>query len=224
MLFRSIQRDLVVLQIRSLESNGVPAAGPRRERLSQLYERTTVLVPEDAFGWRQRGRWYARSMSEDGGSSAFDEAEKSFGEALRRQPMSAGLWRERSAVALERATQDADALPLAVEYAVSTTRRYPNSAAVQWEAAYAGLLHGGRRTPTGVKMRLDEMRRLRPAIRVEIGAAVGERQRNETSPAALEKARKFAKRALELDDATPHLDKKLSHGERGWAKAILANP
>lgn len=99
--------------------------------------------------------------------------------------------------------------------------RYPNSASLRFETAYVAA---GAATGTGSPSWWERFARLAktgPAASdaAESGADLGKRLA--ASGAAGAEAVATLREALRLDGVTPHLDKKLTMGQRAWAEAAV---
>jgi tetratricopeptide (TPR) repeat protein len=208
-----VQRDPLLARLRNVNA-------PSDDAAARLYEDLTRLTPGDADLWAEISRDRRRRTTDaDGGRYAASEA--ALDRAIELQPLRSGFWHERAAAKLEAASRGWFALEAAKSARDDIRRaveRYPNSPTRQAdEAVVIAAVSAEPLTATGLRQSLDAWRTIRSSGSTEdLGIRLGRSAGETLSPDDVDRTLAAAARALELDAATPHFDKKLLPAQRGW--------
>ena len=216
---RTFERDPLLGRIRNANT-------PMDDAASRLFGRAQSLTPGDADLWAEIARQHRRRMSDaaSGAKSHFGAARTAFDRAIELQPLRSVFWHERGVMTLEAASHgliSMDKAGSAAEDLRRAVERYPNSPVRQADEAFvlAAVL---RETPTpaGLRQSLEEWRTIKKSLSTDLGSRLGRSAAATLSPQSERKVGRAAERALELDAATPHFDKKLLPAERAWLAAL----
>lgn len=212
-----VQRDPLLARLRNV--NALPD-----DAAARLYEDLTRLTPGDADLWAEISRDRLRRTTDaDGGRYAASEA--ALDRAIDLQPLRSGFWHERAAAKLEAASRGWIA-PEAANSARDDIRRaverYPNSPTRQADKAVViAAVSANPVTASGLRQSLDAWRTIRSSGSTEdLGRRLGKMAGESMSADDVDRAVSAADRALELDAATPHFDKKLLPAQRGWLSGL----
>ena len=217
---RTVERDPLLGRIRNGNALGEEAAGG-------LVDRVLRLTPGDADLWAEIARRHRRRLAEskDDAKSHYENARSALDRAIELQPLRSGFWHERATLTLEAAgrglipPQEASS---AANDLGKALERYPNSPARQADEAVV-LAAVGRETPTaaGIRESVDDWRTIKTSsTSTELGSRLGRRAAESLTLEARKRTAEAAEKALRLDAATPHYDKKLLPAERAWLQAV----
>jgi hypothetical protein len=210
---RVVQRDPLLARLRNVNA-------PSDDAAARLYEDLTRLTPGDADLWAEISRDRRRRTTDaDGGRYAASEA--ALDRAIELQPLRSGFWHERAAAKLEAASRcwiAPEAAKSARDDIRRAVERYPNSPTRQAdEAVVIAAVSAEPLTATGLRQSLDAWRTIRSSGSTEdLGIRLGRSAGETLSPDDVDRTLAAAARALELDAATPHFDKKLLPAQRCW--------
>lgn len=215
-----VQREQIISQVRRTQG---------WHQQGRLLQEFAEKVPEDPSGWAQLAGFYTaviqkllptrnRDADQTGAAdSAYQQAVAAWNKAIDREPRKASYHRELAKLRLiaYQHSLDANALDEATRGFQTMLQIYPNSAVMNWELGYVLLLQQAK--PQGEKeLLLEAFWQLDSSPRqgmVETASAL-------LAPAAKDDSVRQLKRALVLDQ-TPHIDRKLSDGQRLFARRIL---
>lgn len=220
---RTMERDPVVARLR----NVMEARFLTDEVAARGFDRALALTPRDADLWAEKARWFRRRLAEQGstGLQQYPLSLAAFDRAIELQPLRSQFWLDRGMLKLEGVSRGltpfGNAVAAAADFRQAVTR-YPNSPARQSDEAFAlAAVSQESKTASGLSQALDEWRMVEsPTTSAEVGDRLGRRSAAGVEPASRRKTRDAALRALELDAATPHFDKKLPPAERAWLGAL----
>jgi O-antigen ligase len=221
---RTVERDPVLGRVRNVMDAPVPA-----DRAARLYQKAATLTPGDADLWAEIARWRRRRMTEPGSGFAreFQLALEAIDQALELQPLRSQFWHERGMLRLEAASLGATPPESAASAAADVQKaanRYPKSPARQADVAMAAAIAApATKTASGIRQAIDDWRTVKtPSTLKEVGDRLGKAAATGIAAAARRTVQGAAERALALDAATPHYDKKLQAAERAWLQALTA--
>jgi O-antigen ligase len=221
---RTLERDPVLARLRNVRE----ARFLTDEAVARGFDRALVLTPRDADLWAEKARWLRHRLADPGGGGLQQQyplALAAFDRAIELQPLRSQFWLDRGMLKLEGASRNLTPFGNAVAATADfrqAVARYPNSPARQSDEAFAlAAVSQESKTAAGLGQALDDWRMVKNSkTSAEVGERLGRQSAAGIEPASRKKTRDAARRALELDAATPHFDKKLPPAERAWLGAV----
>jgi len=220
---RTLERDPVLARLRNVNE----ARFLTDEAAARGFDRALALTPRDADLWAEKARWFRRRLVEttSAGLQQYPLALAAFDRAIELQPLRSQFWLDRGMLKLEGASRGltpfGNAVAAAADFGQAVTR-YPNSPVRQSDEAFVlAAVSQESKTAAGLSQALDEWRMVKASkTSAEVGERLGRQSAAGIEPISRRKTRDAALRALELDAATPHFDKKLPPAERAWLGAL----